>query len=173
MPVKDLPGLRPTPERVRETLFNWIQHDIVDADCLDLFTGSGALGFEALSRGARKVIMVDSSPEVIAQCTENATLLEATGAELILGNAELLLPQWTAQFDIVFVDPPFANSVLADLLPLLSQCIKPGGFIYIETRKKASLPELPAGWEIIKSTTAGVVGAYLLQCKVGYDAPQS
>ena len=157
-------GLRPTPDRVRETLFNWLQHDVAGARCLDLFAGSGALGLEALSRGAQDVVFVETS--VAAARALNLQLGRLGGASrglVIEAGATRFLRTPGEPFDIVFLDPPFGRAALAGYLPLLAagRWLKPGGFAYLENERSAGLPVLPSGWELLKSKSAGEVGYHL------------
>ncbi|HET8705194.1 MAG TPA: 16S rRNA (guanine(966)-N(2))-methyltransferase RsmD, partial [Pseudomonadales bacterium] len=114
-------GVRPTGDRIRETLFNWLMFDIEDTRCLDLFAGSGALGFEAASRGAREVVLIDRHPKVVEQLNENAKLLNFGGFEIEKTDAEHFLGSKPPAFDIVFLDPPFAEDKTAYLLDLLEK----------------------------------------------------
>jgi 16S rRNA (guanine966-N2)-methyltransferase len=171
----DLPGLRPTPDRVRETLFNWLQHQIAGARCLDLFAGSGALGLEALSRGAREVVFVESAQA--AARTLQAQLVgfgaQAKGRVMEMGAGRFLKTTGASPptaspagaFDVVFMDPPFGLGALAEFIPLLDAggWLSPGGLIYLENEKKAGLPGLPAHWEVLKSKSAGEVGYHLVR----------
>jgi 16S rRNA (guanine966-N2)-methyltransferase len=168
----DLPGLRPTPDRVRETLYNWLQHSIVGTRCLDLFAGSGALGLEALSRGAAGVVFVEQAQAaargLVAELarlggTPKARVVEM-GASRFLRTAAAsagLLPG--GPFDIVFMDPPFGQEALADYIPLLDLggWVKSGGLVYLESEKSAGAPVVPAHWELLKSKSAGEVGYHL------------
>jgi len=160
----DLPGLRPTPDRVRETLFNWLQLSIVDARCLDLFAGSGALGLEALSRGAREVVFVEQAVAAAHSLRDQLTRLGATArAQVVEMGAKRYLASSAAPFDLVFVDPPFGQQALPLYLPLLADgfWVKPGGLVYLECERAAGTPALPAGWELLKSKSAGEVGYHL------------
>jgi 16S rRNA (guanine966-N2)-methyltransferase len=160
----DIPGLRPTPDRVRETLFNWLQHVIADSRCLDLFAGSGALGLEALSRGAIEVDFVEQDPAAARGLQEQLVSLGAAskGRILQMGAARYLRTPAKA-FDIVFLDPPFGTNALAEYLPMLDagNWIKPGGLIYLENERAAGAPALPPRWELLKSKSAGEVGYHL------------
>lgn len=160
----DVPGLRPTPDRVRETVFNWLAPLMPGARCLDLFAGSGALGLEALSRGAREVVFVDSHALAVKSLRENIALLGAGGAEVVQADALDWLNRGTDEpFDIVFLDPPFRQN----LLEPCCQRLDAGGWlarpaaIYIEreTHLEAGVepPALPPGWVIEKAKTAGQV----------------
>ncbi len=162
----DLPELRPTPDRVRETLFNWLAPHIVGAHCLDLFAGSGALGFEALSRGARSVVMIDQSPQVMLYLRDTAQRLGVTN-ELeyycaTVPGAQLPIRQY--RFDLVFLDPPFHQNYLAVCCQWLqdSQCLADNALIYIEAERDLVL-SLPSQWSIIKQKAAGQVGYYLIK----------
>jgi 16S rRNA (guanine966-N2)-methyltransferase len=160
----DVPGLRPTPDRVRETLFNWLQHDIAGARCLDLFAGSGALGVEALSRGAKELVFVEQSVPAARALQEQLTRLggERRGQVVEMGAARYLRGAG-APFDIVFLDPPFGRDALAEFIPLLDSgdWLKPGSQVYLENEKAAGAPVLPAHWELLKSKSAGEVGYHL------------
>ena len=159
LPVADLPGLRPTAERIRETLFNWLASSIDGKRCLDLFAGTGALGFEALSRGAGQVVFVESSAAVVRVLEESASTLAATGARVHNADALTYLKGGSQPFDIVFLDPPFATDLLQDLCKLLDDgnWLADGARIYLEQNRDRPLPELPAGWTILKEKTAGQV----------------
>jgi 16S rRNA (guanine966-N2)-methyltransferase len=162
----DLPGLRPTPDRVRETLFNWLQHSIVGAFCLDLFAGSGALGLEALSRGAREVVFVDSAQAAARALQEQ--LVRFSGqrkARVMEMGAGRYLRTVPNAFDIVFLDPPFGQDALAEYVPLLDGggWVKQGGLVYMENEKKAGVPGVPSHWEVLKSKSAGEVGYHLVR----------
>lgn len=160
----DIEGLRPTPDRVRETLFNWLQPLIHNARCLDLFAGSGSLGFEALSRGASEVVMVDQDARVLAALRAQGEKLQAAGARFVQAEALAYLQQATLQpFGIVFIDPPFRH----DLLGVCCQCLeergwlKPHARIYLEAESELSLPILPSAWQLTHHKRAGAVGYHL------------
>ena len=160
----DIPGLRPTPDRVRETLFNWLQDRIAGARCLDLFAGSGALGLEALSRGAKELVFVEQAVAAARALQEQLIRFggQARAQVAEMGAARYLrsVPQ---AFDIVFLDPPFGRDALAEYVPLLDegQWLKPGALVYLENEKKAGVPPLPAHWQLLKSKSAGEVGYHL------------
>jgi 16S rRNA (guanine966-N2)-methyltransferase len=160
----DIPGLRPTPDRVRETLFNWLQHSITDTRCLDLFAGSGALGLEALSRGAAEVEFVEQDPAAARALQEQLIRLggESKGRVLSMGAARYLRTPAKA-FGIVFLDPPFGTNALAEYVPMLDagNWVNPGGLVYLENERSAGVPQLPAHWELLKSKSAGEVGYHL------------
>lgn len=157
----DQPGLRPTADRVRETLFNWVAPRIAGARCLDLFAGSGALGFEALSRGARAVVMLEQAPAVARQLRENAERLGATAVQVHQADALrwLELERVREPFDLVFLDPPFAADLLAPALERLDRCgwLAPEAQVYLETAAQTGFPALPVGWELIRDKRAGQV----------------
>ncbi len=158
-------GLRPTMDRVRETLFNWLQADIANARCLDLFSGSGALGFEALSRFAAQVVMVDKNPQAIKMLRSNLTLLKADNAQMVQMDAAAYLQQENiGPFDIVFLDPPFNLHLVEKFCQLLNQsgCLSEQAIIYIEMEKNTPLPQLPEQWHITKNKTAGQLAYYLI-----------
>jgi 16S rRNA (guanine966-N2)-methyltransferase len=146
----DSPGLRPTPDRVRETVFNWLQFSLAGARCLDLFAGSGALGFEALSRGAREVVFVDEATPVAQSLRD-----------------ELERLQGTTRARVIFLDPPFARNALAEPVALIGAggWIKPGGWVYLEAERASGAPLLPAGWDLVKSKSAGEVGYHLARVR--------
>ncbi len=157
LPIPNIEGLRPTPDRVRETLFNWINHWVPAAHCGDFFCGSGALGLEALSRGAKHVTFVDNSKVVIQQMTNNLATLKATNADVIAQNAAVYLDTATpTPLDIIFLDPPFRKGWLAQIIPLLEKgWLADRALVYIEMEKEAALPELPSHWALTKEKTAG------------------
>ena len=152
-------GLRPTPDRVRETLFNWLQADVPGARCLDLYAGSGALGIEALSRGAAFVFAVEQSRQAAQRLAENVSLLREQGAFDVRQTDVLrLLRQPPEQaFDIVFADPPFADRVLPEVCRLLesNHWLAPEAVVYLEQDAKAAWAEPPAGWTISREGSAG------------------
>ena len=157
LPIPDIEGLRPTPDRVRETLFNWINHSIPGAVCGDFFCGSGALGLEALSRGAKHLTFVDNSRVVSQQMTTNLATLGATNANVIAQNAAAFLDTATpSPLDIIFLDPPFRKGWLGQIVPLLEKgWLADRALVYIEMEKEAKLPPLPSHWSLQKEKTAG------------------
>jgi len=154
----DEEGLRPTPDRVRETLFNWLGQDLGGRCCLDLFAGSGALGFEALSRGAARVVMVERSRRVCDALRRNAELLAAKNLRLhcadALEFATVAAADAAARFDLVFLDPPFRSDLLAQLLPRVAALLRPGAQVYVES---AAAFEPAGGWRIKRQGRAGQV----------------
>ena len=159
LPVADDPGLRPTSERIRETLFNWLASSIAGSRCLDLYAGSGALGLEALSRGAGEVVFVEYSASAIAMLKESVTALDASGARVCKMDAISYLHGKPERFDIVFLDPPFAADLLKDLCRLLDErhWLAAGAWVYLEQDHDRALPRLPDGWTVLKQKTAGNV----------------
>jgi 16S rRNA (guanine966-N2)-methyltransferase len=157
-----VPGLRPTPDRVRETLFNWLDPFIQGARCLDLFAGSGALGIEAASRGAAGVIMVDHDPDVVRTLRGQLQQLEYSGAQVIQQDVESWLASASAPCDIVFLDPPYRENRLPACIHLLEAngWLAAGARVYIEA-EKAYTPELPDTWDLYRSKCAGQVGYHL------------
>jgi 16S rRNA (guanine966-N2)-methyltransferase len=165
----DMPALRPTPDRVRETLFNWLQHSIAGTRCLDLFAGSGALGLEALSRGASEVVFVEQFPAAARTLQEQLVRLGggSKGRVMEMGAARFLRTPPKA-FDIVFLDPPFGTNALAEYVPMLDsgQWLAAGSLVYLENERSAGVPSLPAHWELLKSKSAGEVGYHLARANV-------
>ncbi|MFT2111819.1 16S rRNA (guanine(966)-N(2))-methyltransferase RsmD [Marinomonas sp. 2405UD68-3] len=157
LPIPKVEGLRPTPNRVRETLFNWISVWIPGAHCGDLFCGSGALGLEALSRGAASCLFVDNSRVVTQQMQDNLATLKSTAGTVITKNAaELVKIPPSRPLDILFLDPPFRKDWLTKLIPFLDdQWLAPRALVYIEMEKEANLPTLPSHWTLKKEKIAG------------------
>lgn len=160
--------LRPTPDRVRETIFNWLMNDIQDANCLDLYAGSGILGFEALSRGASQVIAVENHTGVMKDIEKNSNLLGFSGENYQLRCQDVL--EYIKQpaplsFDVVFLDPPYTKKVLSDCLHLLSKnkWIHDESLIYIESSEAISKLSLPKGWSVYRDKKAGMVHYGLIQ----------
>jgi 16S rRNA (guanine966-N2)-methyltransferase len=159
-----LPEVRPTPDRVRETLFNWLQPTIVGATCLDLFAGSGALGFEAVSRGAQRAVLVDRDPQLARCLKETAMKLHAEEVEVIESEALQFLQRSVQPFDVVFLDPPYASNVLpAVCLRLAAGWLAPNALVYLEAAAEGGLPAMPVGWSVHRSKRAGQVGYHLLR----------
>ncbi|WP_341677668.1 16S rRNA (guanine(966)-N(2))-methyltransferase RsmD [Niveibacterium sp. SC-1] len=162
--VAEVPGLRPTPDRVRETLFNWLGQDLDGWACLDLFAGSGALGFEAASRGAAQVVLLERDPRAFAQLQQNADLLGGEALHCRKGDAEQYLRATGDRFDVIFLDPPFRQDWLARVEPLLPRVMAAGGCVYVEA--ESEVPEL-AGLRAVKTAKAGQVHYQLLRAEQG------
>ena len=166
LPVADLPGLRPTTDRVRETLFNWLQNDVPGAHYLDLFAGSDALGFEAASRGAASVTLLEMQNKAAAILADNIKALGADHVQLVRCDAiNWLKSNSSVTFDVVFIDPPFDSDYLAQACELLEsqQCLAEHACIYIEMECRQDLPELPKTWSVAKEKKAGQVRYYLVR----------
>ena len=159
LPIPDQPGLRPTADRVRETLFNWLAPLMPGARCLDLFAGSGAIGFEAASRGAGEVVLIERSTVVARQLRANLLMLAAPRVSVIQADALAWLATGARPFDLVFIDPPFADDLLTPACARLADggWLAPGARVYLETAARVGFPPLPAGWELIRDSTAGQV----------------
>jgi 16S rRNA (guanine966-N2)-methyltransferase len=157
-------GIRPTPDRVRETLFNWLGTAIRGARCLDLFAGSGALGLEALSRGAAHVTFVERDAAAAHALRERLVEWQAEDARVERSDALRYLAGEARPFDIVFLDPPFASELLPRSAALLEerQWLAADARIYLECASRAALPPLPATWRLLKAKQAGEVGYHLL-----------
>jgi 16S rRNA (guanine966-N2)-methyltransferase len=166
----ELAGLRPTPDRVRETLFNWLQSDIPGARCLDLFAGSGALGLEALSRGAAECVFVEQAPAAARTVRELIRQFGggARGRVVEMGAARFLRTPGGEAFHVLFLDPPFGQGALAAHLTLIvaGGWVRSGSLVYLENERAAGTPALPAGWELLKSKSAGQVGYHLARVNV-------
>ena len=168
MPIADVPGLRPSGDRSRETLFNWLQPMLRNAVCADLFAGSGALGMEAASRGASRVVLVEKHKVAARVLQENADRLGGTQVEVITGDALLWIGEVASHsLDIAFIDPPFGLGLESKALELLhlGDCMKPGGFVYVETARDVSLPMPGTGWEQAREKVIGEVRMLLLKKK--------
>lgn len=161
--------IRPTSDRVRETLFNWLMHDIHGARCLDLFAGSGALGFEALSRGADSVTLVEQNPQIADSIRDNLAKLEANRNlwKVETSDAYRWLADNSEDYDIVFLDPPFTDDRIHELLTLIADSGTARHYIYIETVEPLDASILPAGWQIKRQKRAGA--AHYALCSVISD----
>lgn len=161
--VLDVKDLRPTPDRVRETLFNWLTPVIHGAHCLDLFAGTGVLGLEALSRGAASVTMVDQSPEVVTHLTATLQLLKATNADAYRAAVPNQLKAPAHPFDIVFIDPPYQSNLQLPCCHYLEEhdFLADITYIYLEAGSVIKDNDLPATWRLIKSQQAGAVAYHL------------
>ncbi|EKO3510501.1 16S rRNA (guanine(966)-N(2))-methyltransferase RsmD [Vibrio fluvialis] len=159
LPVHDAEGLRPTTDRVKETLFNWLAQDIPHARCLDLFAGSGGLGFESASRQADKVTMLEMNPQAFAQLKTNIAALKASNIEAVNTDTLAYLKQPGQAYDVVFIDPPFRQGLLQETVQLLEQngWLAANAMIYIESEKELPLTELPESWQLYREKLAGQV----------------
>ena len=161
-------GLRPTTDVARETLFNWIAGDVINANCLDMFAGSGALGFEALSRGANSSTFIDSAPKVILKLKENAKLLGAENAEFFIAAMPKDLTKIAIKnkFNIIFIDPPFYQNLIAPTCQKLnnSDYFTNDTLVYIEAEKELSISKIiPENWQLLRQISFGKTTSYLFQ----------
>ena len=165
LPGPDSPGLRPTTDRVRETLFNWLAPVIVDAQCLDCFAGSGALGLEALSRYAAGATLIEMDRAVSQQLIKNLATLKAGNARVVNSNAMSFLAQKGTPHNIVFVDPPFRRGLLEETINLLEDngWLADEALIYVESEVENGLPTVPANWSLHREKVAGQVAYRLYQ----------
>ncbi len=169
--VADVPGLRPTGDRARETLFNWLQPWVAAAECADLFAGTGALGFEAASRGAMSVLMIEKNPKAQAVLRQSIEQLQAEQVNLHAGGAMSLIEEFKPNsFDLVFVDPPFDSNLGGLVLERLdkSGCVRRGGFIYVESPASLVLPA-PEGWSVWRDQQLGEVRMQLFRRQIQND----
>lgn len=172
LPVADVPGLRPTSDRIRETLFNWLAPRIEGARCLDLYAGTGALGFEALSRGASGVTFVERSPRAARAIQGAAAALGAAEARVHTGDAVRFLQEGGREsFDIVFLDPPFEEDRVGELCRLLDagHWLVPGAAAYLEQDRTRPAVVLPEGWVTLREKTAGNVRCFLVRAGSGAE----
>lgn len=156
----DVEGLRPTPERVRITVFNWLGQDLTGKTCLDLFAGTGAFGFEALSRNAKHVTMVENSRQAYQSLIQNQSLLKAENCQILNQDAIQFLGNNNEKFDVIFCDPPYNKGWLHQLLPTLNQHLTENGLVYLEAEYEVKSSEK---WQVIKQNKAGNVYYHLLK----------
>ena len=164
--IADVEDLRPTPDRVRETLFNWLSPDLADALCLDLFAGSGVLGFEALSRGAQQVVAIEKSKVCIDMLLNNKSLLNAPAYQLIHADAvQWLNDNRKKSFDIIFIDPPYRQDKLTECFNLIEQygILSAAGLVYFEDNKAVAKEQIPQAWTVLREKKAGQIYYYLAQ----------
>ena len=163
--VADMPGLRPTPDRVRETLFNWLGQDLTGWVGLDAFAGTGALGLEAASRGAKQVLLIEQNAQLVTQLKASIAQLNAQTVQVIKGEGVHALQQCApATVDVVFLDPPFEAKLFEPALKAAARAIAPQGFIYLEAPELWSDERLlPLGLKVCKHLKAGAVHAHLIQ----------
>ncbi len=171
LPVLMADGLRPTADRVRETLFNWLQWEIVGARCLDAFAGSGALGLEALSRGAAWVDFIELSPAVAKQLVQNFQTLKVTQTKVWQGDTLQMLTQLGLAYDGIFLDPPFGKGLMQPVVEQIFQqnLVRPDGWLYLEQEKGLDWPRLPEGWQCVREKQTKEV-KYGLFKKEGNDS---
>ena len=156
----DVDGLRPTPDRVRQTVFNWLGQSLDGLSCLDLFAGTGVMGFEALSRGATQVVLIEKSRPAYQALVDNKTALKATNAQVIHLDALHFLKQNQQLFDVIFVDPPYHQGLLDQVLPIIKTALSENGLIYVEA--EFALAD-GADWQVFKAGKAGNVFYHLLK----------
>ena len=166
--VADRTGLRPTPDRVRETLFNWLGQDLQGMRCLDAFAGTGALGFESASRGAKAVTLVENDSLLITQLQQTQQQLNAQQMRVVRGDGVAAIAQSaTASWQLIFIDPPFDSAYFEPALQASRQALAPGGFVYLEAPKAWTDAELETmGWAVHRYLKAGAVHAHLLKAAV-------
>lgn len=173
LPVLSIEGLRPTPDRVRETLFNWLGQDLTGLHCFDMFAGSGALGFEAASRGAEQVVLCEANPKALAQLRSNQSLLGASQIAFLAGDALQRAASLPAHsFDVIFLDPPFGANLLEQSITQAARCLKADGLLYVESESVlpqmgeilgVASPTQPSHWTVLRRGKAGMVNFALLQ----------
>jgi 16S rRNA (guanine966-N2)-methyltransferase len=165
LPVADLPGLRPTPDRVRETLFNWLGQDLSGWRCIDAFAGTGALGLEAASRGASEVQLVEQQPDLVAQLLRLTARLEAATVRVERGDGVAALKRLApASMDLVLLDPPFDAGLFDSALTAAARALSPDGFVYLEAPRPWPEDSLAAaGLQRHRYLKAGAVHAHLLR----------
>ena len=165
LPVHDIEGLRPTTDRVKETVFNWLMNDVVDKNCLDCFAGSGSLGIEALSRGASSITMIEKDSQAARQITDNLSLLKAENAQVIKGDSLNYLSADQQQYGLVFIDPPFRKALAEPICQLLetNELLEPSALIYVEIESEMTNFTPPINWQLLKEKAAGQVSFRLYQ----------
>ena len=172
LPVADRPGLRPTPDRVRETLFNWLGQDLTGWRCLDAFAGTGALGFEAASRGAARVVLLERDAQVAASLEATRARLGGTAVQVIRADAiGWMSAQPPQSFDLVFLDPPFGSGLGLQALERAGALLAEGGLVYAESPAELAADGLPTGWERLRHTRAGSVHAHVLRLHCPREHP--
>lgn len=168
----DADGLRPTPERVRQTLFNWLGQDLTGQTCLDLFAGTGIMGFEALSRNATAVTMIEKSVPAYKALISNQQILKADRANIFNQDALQFLSTNKQKFNLVFLDPPYHQQWLNKVLPLLNVHLQDNGLVYVEAEYAiGTIPEFSADWQVLKQGKAGNVFYHLLKSRHGTSIP--
>jgi 16S rRNA (guanine966-N2)-methyltransferase len=166
--VHDIEGLRPTTDRVKETLFNWLMPYLSNAKVLDCFAGSGGLGFEALSRYAKEVVFIELDSQAHQQLKDNLKQFSADNAQTLKGSCLDIMPKLDQQFDIIFVDPPFRKNLAMTTCHLIEQhnLLLENGIIYLEVERELSEINLPNNWQILKQKDFGQITSFLIH-KVG------
>jgi 16S rRNA (guanine(966)-N(2))-methyltransferase RsmD len=172
LPVADKPGLRPTPDRVRETLFNWLGQDLTGWRCIDIFAGTGALGFEAASRGAAEVLLCEQDPQLALKLKALQERLQAGCVRVERGDGVgLLRRQSPGSMQLVFIDPPFESTLFEPALKAAADAIAPQGLVYLEAPRSWTAEELaPLGLVIYRSSKAGAVHFHLLARPAAFSA---
>ncbi|MCF8153601.1 MAG: 16S rRNA (guanine(966)-N(2))-methyltransferase RsmD [Rhodoferax sp.] len=172
LPVADKPGLRPTPDRVRETLFNWLGQDLTGWRCIDIFAGTGALGFEAASRGAAEVLLCEQDPQLALKLKALQERLQAGCVRVERGDGVgLLRRQSPGSMQLVFIDPPFESTLFEPALKAAADAIAPQGLVYLEAPRSWTAEELaPLGLTIWRSSKAGAVHFHLLARSAAFPA---
>ena len=172
LPVADKPGLRPTPDRVRETLFNWLGQDLTGWRCIDIFAGTGALGFEAASRGAAEVLLCEQDPQLVLKLKALQERLQAGSVRVERGDGVgLLRRQSPGSMQLVFIDPPFESTLFEPALKAAADAIAPQGLVYLEAPRSWTAEELaPLGLTIWRSSKAGAVHFHLLARPAAFPA---
>jgi 16S rRNA (guanine966-N2)-methyltransferase len=158
----DAPGLRPTPDRVRQTVFNWLGQELHGLSCLDLFSGTGVMGFEALSRGAKSAVMVEKSAAACQSLTQNKQLLKADAAQILNMDAVKFLAGNQQLFDLIFLDPPYNQGWLSKLLPQIGGHLAPDGLVYVEAELAMGDDDV---WQVVKQGKAGNVHYHLIKSR--------
>jgi len=165
----EVEGLRPTGDRVRETVFNWLQPMLGGSRCLDLFAGSGALGLEAASRGAGEVVLVETDRSAYQLLQSNLTVLNASQCQIFHGRAEQFLASQKQAFDVVFIDPPYQSNMWTQIAQLLTEqaLLNDGARIYLEYPRRQDMPDLPSSWHLLREKKAGDVKYCLFEFEAG------
>ena len=156
-------GLRPTPDRVRQTVFNWLGQELHGLSCLDLFAGTGVMGFEALSRGASQVVLIEKSRAAYQAMVDNKSALKATNAQVLNLDALQFLKQNQQVFDVIFVDPPYHQGLVGQALPFIKTALSEDGLVYVEAEFAF---EDAADWQVYKAGKAGNVFYHLLKASI-------
>ena len=167
LPVANVPGLRPTPDRVRETVFNWLMPYLPGARVLDCFSGTGALSFEALSRGAKEAVMIEQASAAASALKDNLSLLKASNGTVVESSALVFLKRPCPEpFDVIFLDPPFRQGMLKDTCQMLHDngYLHDQSILYIEVEKELNPLPVPDNWQILKFKQAGQIAFQLLSC---------